>query len=55
METASLDKETACSEHRDGREPGTFKELNKDHSRLECIVVGGKMTRDENEEGEKSG
>lgn len=32
--------------HRDKKEYGTFKELNKDHAVLECIMVGRKTVRD---------
>lgn len=49
MDTTALDKETACSERRGGREYGT----RKDHSWLEYRVVGGKMAREENEKGKK--
>lgn len=40
--------------HRDEKEHGTFKELNKDQAVLECIVVGRKMVRDGDREEKNS-
>lgn len=50
IQTTSLDKETACSEHSGGREHGTFKELKRKLLGWKGMI-DGKMVRDENGKG----
>ena len=50
IQTTSLDKETARSEHSHGREHSAFKELKRIILGWNGMI-GGKMVRDENEKG----